>query len=33
MARALGSALNLGQDLAKNAGLVAKEPRSGSEEK
>jgi hypothetical protein len=33
MARALGSALNLGQDLAKSAGLIDKEPSSGSEEK
>ena len=33
MARALGSALNLGQDLAKSAGLIANEPSSGPEEK
>src|SRR4051812_17450463 len=32
MARALGTALNFGQDLAKSAGLLAKKPISASEE-
>jgi hypothetical protein len=33
MARALATALNLGQDLAKSAGLIANEPSSASKEK
>jgi hypothetical protein len=33
MARALATALDLGQELAKSAGLIDKEPSSGSEEK
>ncbi|WP_336491479.1 hypothetical protein [Methylobacterium nigriterrae] len=33
MARAVSSALSLGQDLAKSAGFIAKEPSSASKEK